>query len=157
MICSVAAFSSPDWLFLKEQHQIIWKVLGYSAVWIVVTASVILAISSCFTRKALALMCIFAIVFISDGVMRLGAEITGNENLGLFSLNQNFEAIGNWLFAEDFVLIEAARDLDEESGIGIVPDKTAWGIEASFWALGIMTLISWVVLWRNVKRMEVIA
>ncbi len=156
MICSQAALSSPDWLFLKEQHMTIWRVMGFSTIWVLVMSSVILAISSCFKRKGLALMSIFAFVFIIRGVTEFATGISGNENFGMLSLTHNFQAIADWLFSETKALIQITMEENGRRGPSSL-EESAWNIEGSFWALGIMTLISWVVLWRNVKRMEVIA
>ena len=151
MICGTAAFSSPNWIFLRERGDLIWKVIAYSIVWVLVIASIVTAISSCFTRKGLALMCTFAIVFLVDAVARVIANVTGNADYGLMSLNQNLQAIAEWLFYKQNLLSEK---LNEVRG---VQSGYSWEIEASFWALSAMTLVAWAVLWRNVKRMEVIA
>ena len=151
MICWQAAFSSPDWIFLKENSWVIWRMIGFCTLWIVVMSSLILAISSCFQRKGLALMATFALVFLVQGVSLVVVEITGNANYGLMSLLKNFDAISDWLFHKPNLGTAILRNAQ---GLGSQP---AWNIEGSFWALGLVFFLSWVVLWRNVKRMEVIA
>ncbi|MCB9906835.1 MAG: ABC transporter permease [Planctomycetes bacterium] len=151
MICGQAAFSSPDWVFLKEKSWVIWRVLGFSVLWIAVMSSVILAISSCFARKGLALMTTFGLVFLVDGITQVASQITGNVNYGLFSLRRNLEAIAEWLFHEQ-TLVGAMLKGPQDS----VPTGP-WNIEGSFWALGIMVLIAFAILWTRVKRLEVIA
>lgn len=151
MICWQAAFSSPDWIFLKESSWVIWRTIGFCALWIVVMSSLVLAISSAFQRKGLALMCTFALVFLVQGISLVIVQVTGNPNYGLLSLIENFQAISEWLFHKPNLGTSILR---QAQGLGHQP---AWNIEGSFWTLGLITFLSWVVLWRNVKRMEVIA
>ncbi len=151
LICAQASFSSPDWVFLTDNYGVIVAVFGYSALWIVVMSSVVLAISSCFKRKSLALMCIFVLAFMIDGIATVLAEALDAVEYGLFSLNYNLQAIARWLFHESNLITNMVQ---QSSGMN---KDYGDNIGANFMALGAMTLLSWIVLWRNVKRMEVVS
>ncbi|MEZ6004202.1 MAG: hypothetical protein R3F33_08435 [Planctomycetota bacterium] len=152
LICWQAAFSSPDWSFLKQNSWVIWRVCGYSVIWILVMSTLVVAISSCFSRRALTLVATFALIFLLDGATQVAVEVTGNQNFGLLSPNRNFFEIAEHLFHKP----NLGDILLQASGEGM-ESLAPWNIEGSYWALGLMTLLALSVLWRNVRKMEVIA
>jgi len=151
LICAQASFSSPDWVFLTDNYGVIVAVFGYSALWILVMSSVVLAISSCFKRKSLALMCIFVLAFMIEGITQVLSEALDSAWYGLFSLTHNLQAIASWLFHESNLITNLVQ---HNSGM---TQDFGNDITSNFLALGAMTVLSWIVLWRNVKRMEVIS
>ncbi|MCP5023261.1 MAG: hypothetical protein GY930_16015 [bacterium] len=151
LICAQASFSSPDWVFLTDNYGVIVAVFGYSALWIVVMSSVVLAISSCFKRKSLALMCIFVLAFMIEGISQVLMQALDSTQYGLLSLTHNLQAISRWLFHESNLITNMVQ---QTSGMN---KNFGDNISANFMALGAMTLLSWIVLWRNVKRMEVVS
>ena len=46
IMLSVASFASPEWSFVKEQGDVIWKTLLLSCLWVLSATSIVLAISS---------------------------------------------------------------------------------------------------------------
>ncbi|MFT4649095.1 MAG: ABC-type transport system involved in multi-copper enzyme maturation permease subunit [Glaciecola sp.] len=151
LICAQAAISSPDWVFLTDNYGVIVAVFGFCILWMLVMSSVILAISSCFKRRSLALVCSFIFLFLTSGISQVLAEGTDIANYNLLSLLHNLQAISEWLFHEPNFL----TNIMQES----VAVDSGGGTETidNFLALGAMTLLSWIILYRNVKRMEVIA
>ncbi|MDF1837318.1 MAG: hypothetical protein P1V35_05580 [Planctomycetota bacterium] len=151
LICVQAAFSSPDWVFLTDNFGVVIAVVGYCLLWIFVMSSVILAISSCFKRRSLSLVCCFIVLFLSHGITQVLSEATDKGYYGLLSLMSNLQSISKWLFHESSLITNMAN---RRTGMGSRFDVD---ITHSFLALGVMTLIAWIILYRNVKRMEVIS
>jgi ABC-type transport system involved in multi-copper enzyme maturation permease subunit len=151
LICAQAAISSPDWAFLKDSPGVIVAVLWYGMLWMVCMSSVILAISSCFKRRSFALVCSFVLIFLTHGISSVVIAVTEVANYGLGSLLQNLQTISRWAFYEGNIITKMA---EQQSGMNNDLDTS---IPLTFLSLGIMTVLSWIVLYRNVKRMEVIA
>jgi len=68
VICTIAAFASPDWAFLKQEGQIVHQSILFGAFWAAVWSSVMLAISSLFQRKTFALVASFAFFVLTTAV-----------------------------------------------------------------------------------------
>ncbi|MEW6074411.1 MAG: hypothetical protein AB1726_17685 [Planctomycetota bacterium] len=77
VICAVAAFNSPDWYFLLEEWDVIVDTVLYSLVWIVVTSSVALAVSSLAARRSFAIVGFFAVFFIPHAMGRVLRSLEG--------------------------------------------------------------------------------
>jgi ABC-type transport system involved in multi-copper enzyme maturation permease subunit len=77
-ICTVAVFSSPDWSFLLDEGEVIVQTILYSLVWIVVTSSVALCVSSLATRRSFALVGFFAVFFVPHAMGRVLGAWEGN-------------------------------------------------------------------------------
>lgn len=149
LICVQAAFSSPDWVFLTDNFGVVIAVFGFCSLWIFVMSSVILAISSCFKRRSLALVCSFVVIFLSHGISQVLSQATDKANYSLLSLLHNLQSISRWLFRESNIVTNM---VERRSGQHFETE-----IPYAFMAMGAFTLISWIVLYRNVKRMEVIS
>ncbi|MFT5198280.1 MAG: hypothetical protein ACI87O_000936, partial [Planctomycetota bacterium] len=90
-------------------------------------------------------------LFLSHGISQVLAAGTDTANYSLLSLMHNLQAISEWLFHEDNFLtsiMQQGAAMDSASGTETTNN---------FLALGAMTFLSWIILYRNVKRMEVIA
>ena len=149
LICVQAAFSSPDWVFLTDNFGVVLAVIGYCSLWILVMSSVILAISSCFKRRSLSLVCCFIVLFLSHGITQVLSEATEVANYSLLSMLHNLQSISRWCFHESNIVTNMLESKSHQ--------RFDTDITHAFLALGAMTLISWIVLYRNVKRMEVIS
>ncbi|MCA9001505.1 MAG: ABC transporter permease subunit, partial [Planctomycetes bacterium] len=150
LICGQAALSSPDWAFLKESPGVILAVLWYGLLWMLVMSSLVLTISSFFKGRNMALVCSFVLMFLLHGIALPVAEATGNHKFALLSVLQNLQEISRWAFYEGSILTNFA---EQQAGMSHFDNP----IGLHFAALGIMILLSWILLYRNVKRMEVIA
>ena len=137
VICSVASFSSPNWEFLTQKWDVILEAAALSSLWIATLTAIVLCTSSLVERKTLALSGVFAFVFLDEAASGVLAELTNESGYRLLSLSMNFERIGDWLFGR-------ASDL-------------GWDVEASFWVIGLLIATALGILWRRVRRMEVVA
>lgn len=97
LICLVAVFSSPEYAFLTEKWNVLLGSLTYSVVNVLVTALVVLAVSSLASRKTYALAGIF-VVFMGSFFMGNALHgMSGDEHFVLLSLIDNFGSIADGL------------------------------------------------------------
>jgi ABC-type transport system involved in multi-copper enzyme maturation permease subunit len=138
VICAVASFASPDWSFVKEEGDVIWKMLAFSLVSLLCFTSITLAISSLCQRKTHALAGTLGFFLLLDGIAAL-----------LWSLQRD----RSWLVLSPFGSLRriAAGLFDMPRTLGM---RTDWSLSGS-WAfiLGLCAL-SLVVLWWRVRVME---
>ncbi|MCP3916242.1 MAG: ABC transporter permease [bacterium] len=137
VVCSTAAFASPDWLFVKEEWDVILWTLAYASMWVLTLTAVVLTVSSMVERKTLALVGTFALVFLTEGASNVMSEISNEASYRLFSLTRNFQRIGEWMFGR--------------------PSPLNWNVEASFWVIGLVFTGCMLILAQRVRRMEVVA
>lgn len=136
VILSTAVFSSPDWSFLRHEADVIWKTALFSSIWILTVSSIVLALSSLVNRKTLALTLVFGTIIVLAGAANVAADLLEVNEIKLLSLPYNFEVFADWLFNQQI-------DSNANSTHSI--------IALSCFALGGMSL-----LWRNVRKMEVV-
>src|SRR5262249_14824370 len=98
VICTVATFASPDWSFLKEEGQVVHQSILFGILWAAIWSSVMLATSSLFERKTLALVASFAFFLITTAVSVVLANLQGDDRFLMLSLSGNFQRIAGWTF-----------------------------------------------------------
>ena len=135
LVCLVATFASPDWVFLTESWPIIVKLLGYGALWVFVHGLLVLAISSVCDRRNRALAGLFGFYFITSFGAEAMTMLFDGQGWRLVSIPRNFERISEALF-------------------GMRNFEVAWGLEASIWTLGAISLASFLILARQTRKME---
>jgi ABC-type transport system involved in multi-copper enzyme maturation permease subunit len=137
MINMVAAFSSPDWSYLTEQWDIILKTIAFSAGWIALVTALVLVVSSLVERKTLALAAAFGLVFLTEAVSNVLAQLTQESSYRLLSLFRNTDRVAAWAFDR--------RTSDD------------WSNAASLYSLSGFFALTLVILWWRVRRMEEVA
>ena len=138
MVCSVAAFTSPDWSFLRDEWDSILKVVAYSGIWVTTVALLVLTISSLVGRKSHALIGIIGTIVLSGAVSTALASLFKEDAFSLLNLFANFERLGQWMFDR--------WDADSEVSIG----QTVAAL-GGLWAFCLL-LIS-----VRIRRLEVVA
>ncbi len=138
VICTTAAFSSPDWAFVTEDGGVIVGTLAYGILVAAFYSLIVLVASSVATRKVFALAATFGVMLIPHGV-----------------------GTAMWRFSEDteWRLLSPFVDLARVGYEAIDrPDAWyGWPVEHSIAVLGgVMVVAAAVVAWR-VRRLEVVA
>lgn len=139
LICSVAAFSSPEWSFLKEEWETIPQVLLFGALWVATMALFVLTISSVTDRRTHALVGTAGLVYGASVVSGVLAEVLRDGRTTILDLFTNMERVGESIFA-----------------VTLVRDRSV-GPEASLAAIGILWLVCLFVLTERVRKLEVVA
>lgn len=135
LVLLVAAFSSPDWSFLKERGWSVLAVEAYALTWVLLHSLVILAISSLVTRKNHALVAAVGLFVLTSAVAEFLAEVLDDSRWRLLSSFGNFDALASaWL------------DLRRAD--------TDWPIGQTYLVLAGVALLALGVLWRQVRKME---
>ena len=137
LICSMAAFTSPNWSFVREQWDVILETFAYSSVWISIASLAILAVSSLASKRVFSLVGMFAIFVITFAFGALLGEVVDRRFFAVSPI-WSIWRVGDAL-------------LGGEAGPDGPPLATA------VWALaGYATLFLSVISWR-VRRLEVVA
>ena len=138
VICTVASFASPDWSFVREEGDVIWKMLVFSVLSLLTFSSITLAVSSLCQRKSHALAGSLGFFLLMQGVAAL-----------LWSLQRD----RSWLVLSPFGSLRrvAAGLFDLNRTLGM---RTDWSLSGS-WAmvLGLILVSSLIMFWR-VRAME---
>lgn len=137
IICIVAIFSAPDWTFLTEEGDVIVQTIAYSAVWIVVTSSVALCVSSLAPRRSFALAGFFGVFFIPHAMGRVIGAWEGNAYFGISPL-YNLQQAAIEIFGLDY-------------GWPGIPAVTAFSV------LGGIVFVCLVIIALRLRRLEVVA
>jgi ABC-type transport system involved in multi-copper enzyme maturation permease subunit len=137
VICSTAAFASPQWSFVTEEGDVIVGALAYSSFWVLVVSTLVLCISSLLPRKTLALVAFFAWIMLTEAVGKVLGEVTRDDRYFLIGMLHNFEQLGPWIF--------------ERTAPFAFPPH--WSLVA---LLGYLAASLAVLVWR-LRRMEVVA
>jgi ABC-type transport system involved in multi-copper enzyme maturation permease subunit len=137
VICLFAAWCSPDWEFLKQEGNVLWKSIVFSCLWILTTTSVVLAFSALVRRKTLALVGTFGFFVLFHVLAKVLSTI--DKRYQFVSLFDSLQRAGNWIFGID-------NPWENQ-----VPLGAAFGMMAGLIAvsLGIVAL--------RLRRMEVVA
>ena len=135
-ICLMASWSSPEWSFIKEEGDVIWRTLAYAAIWITLVSSVVLAVSSVVKKKTFALAGVFGFFMLNYGMG--GVLGTVQREYRAISLIHSQRRVRNWLF-----------QIDDWKELG-------FGLDLALLAIGItITLSLLIVAWR-LRRLEVV-
>jgi len=137
IISLVAAVTSPEWSFVKEEWDVFPRALGFSLVWTITIVSLVLLASSLAPRRSFAMIGVFAVIFLSEAA----SGILGN------------------LVDERFLVIGIVNDLNalcyhffEKPVLGPpVSAGLAWS--------GVLVTVgfSWLVIAARIRRLEVVA
>ena len=114
VLCSVAAFNSPDWVFLKEDWPLVLRSLGYSLLWVLTMSCIVLATSALSDRKSFSLAGVFGIIMITMGASFVMTEIYGDRTWMVISPTGAFQSIGEWMLDS-----RRGRLVDEAGAAGI--------------------------------------
>jgi ABC-type transport system involved in multi-copper enzyme maturation permease subunit len=137
VISIVAAVSSPDWLFLKEQWDVIPRAVLFALVWTVTIVSLVLLASSLAGRRSFAMIGVFALMLMSEAVSGLFGGLVDSRFFALGLVN-DLNALCYHIF-----------------------DKPVNGPDVSqglAWASIVLTVgFSWLVIGLRIRRMEVVA
>lgn len=138
VICSVAVFASPEWSFLTEQWRVIVHTVTFGALTATLLASIVLAVSSLASRRTFALLGVFGYVLVSAALGRLLAVLQHERDFLAINPLQSCARVAGWLFGlkRNFPRIELT-----------------WALVS----IGVTLLVAWWILWRRVRRMEVVA
>lgn len=136
LILLTAVFASPDWSFLRLESDVLWKTLLFCCTWILTVSTIVLALSSLVNRKTLAMTLVFGVIIVLHGVSAVAADLLDEAKVRLLSLPYNFEVFADWLF-------------DQRITSGLDP-------MFSLMALGVFAGGGLLLLWRNVRKMEVV-
>ncbi|MEM9380892.1 MAG: hypothetical protein AAGB93_13145 [Planctomycetota bacterium] len=136
IVCGVAAFTSPDWSFVTQRWDVILRLELFGVLWILVHGLLVLAISSMVDRRNHAIAGLFGFYFLAGASAEAMTIVLDDSSWRLLSIPRNFERIFNEM-------------------LGRNPFGVEWGIEATVWVLGGLSLACILVLARQTKRMEV--
>ncbi len=138
LICLSATFNSPDFSFLTDEWPLILASIGYGLMFVCVTSSIVLAISSLFKRKAFALVGVIGVFFGASAIPAVLWHQEHDARFMMLSFWGNFERLGDWM-------------------LGRHPRMFTWD---PWWSLAIVagvTIASFGILAWRVKRMEVVS
>ena len=112
VICVFAAFSSPEWSFLKQEWDLFFRVTAYALVWVVGIGSITLCASSIASRRVFALIGTTAFLLFSQGVGTVLGHVVDRRLRLVGPLDTIWEVVGKSLFqqpiSEDFPSVGAA-------------------------------------------------
>jgi hypothetical protein len=135
VICIVAAIASPEWSFLTERWDVIFRAVAYSLLWSTVMGVLVLLASSLAPRRNFALIGTFGFLILSVPI----AEVLGQ------LVDRRFHALG---LVEDLNALSYA--------IFGVQQRTSAAPGHAWVALGLfLALALGVISWR-LKRLEVV-
>jgi ABC-type transport system involved in multi-copper enzyme maturation permease subunit len=137
VICLVASLASPDWLFLREQWDVIPRSIGFALVWTGVATTLVLLCSSLASRRSFALIAVFGTFLISAV---LGTALGNLVDRRFFALN-----LGLDLDTLAYALL-GRTDASTEVSFG-----WAWAAVASFVAFALAVIAT------RLRRLEVVA
>jgi ABC-type transport system involved in multi-copper enzyme maturation permease subunit len=137
VLSSVAALSSPDWLFLKEEWDTIPRAIGFALVWTVTIVSLVLLASSLAPRRSFAMIGVFAVVMLSEAASGLLGGLIDESFFALGIVN-DLNALCYYVFGKPVNGPPVSEGL-------------AW--------TGVLVTVafSWLVIGARIRRMEVVA
>ncbi|HTF88363.1 MAG TPA: hypothetical protein VK843_08135 [Planctomycetota bacterium] len=138
VICTVAAFASPNWSFLTKEGDVVPKMLAFGAIWIIVCSSVILAISSLASRKSFALVATFAVFMLPAPIAAVLARLEHEPRFQVLSLPGNFTKVATSMF-------------------DIPASHMNFGVELAYAVLAVVVVVAWILLVLRVRRLEAVA
>ncbi|MBK7643903.1 MAG: ABC transporter permease subunit [Planctomycetes bacterium] len=138
VICSVAAFASPNWSFVTQEGDTILKMIAYSLVSLVVQTSIVLAISSLAQRKTHALAVSLGCFALLGGLGSMLARLVHEPAWNLLSVFGCLRRVSAGLFDVQRILHFRAN----------------WSLAATWFVLAGWVLVAWVVLFWRTRRLE---
>ncbi len=139
VICFVAAFSSPDWSFLRDEWQTIPKVILFGTLWVGTMALVVLTLSSITDRRTHALVGSAGLVYGANVVAHVLARVLRDARTTVVDLFSNMERVGEALFH-----------------VTLVRDR-AVSAESSLTAMALLWVLCLFILTERVRKLEVVA
>lgn len=136
-ICSVAAFSSENWAFLREEWDAVLAAIGLTMIWSATVAIVVLTISSLVKRKTHALVGIVGLIVLTAGTGNGLRELMRDQRFTLLDLFANFSRLGDWMLRGE-----------------VDPDM---GIAPTLYVLAALWVACLAILGSRLRRMEVVA
>ena len=137
VICLVAAWSSPEWSFLKEEGGTIWRSAVFAGIWVTVLTSIVLCVSSLVRRKTLALAGVFGFVIMNLGMGQVCGFV--DSRWQVVSVVFCIRRIRNWIFAYDDWM------------------TLGFSVESAFLALGLVVAFCITVIAMRLRKLEVVA
>lgn len=135
-ICLMASWSSPEWSFIKEEGDVIWRTIAYAAIWITLVSSVVLAVSSVVNKKTFALAGVFGFFMLDHG---MGSVLgTVQAEYRALSLIHSQRRVRNWLF-----------EIDDWRELG-------FGLDLALLAIGVTLALSLAIVAWRLRRLEVV-
>jgi hypothetical protein len=98
VICTVAAFASPEWSFVKEQGDVIPESIAFGCVWTLLVSSVVLCVSSLASRRTFALIGVFAWFLLIGAVAGILAKAQGDMDFLALSPTHASVRVAGWIF-----------------------------------------------------------
>ncbi len=139
VICGMAAFSSPEWAFLKQEGDTVWKAALFASFWVGSLSLGVLALSSLVKRKGLAVAGAFAFYMANQALGGILVELFDDPGFSRFSILENFLRVGQWMF-----------EIEQNS-------RRTWPVADSFWILGGVDAVFVAILAWRVRKLEVVA
>src|SRR5262245_10689981 len=137
VISVVAAVTSPEWSFVKEQWDVFPRALGFSLTWTVVLVTLVLLSSSLAPRRSFAMIGLFGVTFISEAASGLLGNLVDERFLAIGIVN-DLNALCYWFFA---------KPIDGPP----ITAGLAWT------AVAITLALSWLIIAARLRRLEVVA
>ena len=139
VISIVAAFTSPEYSFVKEQWDVPLAAAGYAVVTVALLSSLTLAISSLAPRKSFALVGLVGIVAGSEAVGGMLTGLLRDHDFMMVGIWNNLVRIGDWMFS-----------LRGPAAFGAFE----WDVGYSFAIVGGLIAVSLGICWLRLRRME---
>lgn len=138
MICFVAVFSSPDYVFLTEKWNVILGAFGYAVINVSVLSMVVLGISSIASRKTYALAGVFAFLLGTDAIGMMLSTVQRDRDWSMIGVMMNFRRLADWMMSAN-------------------QSRFEWNGWISLAILvGLALASGWIVL-RRLRKLEVVA
>lgn len=137
VICTIAAYSSPDWSFVRDEPEVILGSVLFALCWIATVTSIVLAFSSLTDRRSYALAGIFGFFLLPLGIGQALEEVFDDDRYLLLSPVIDFRILADWL-------LERSRPL--------MPEYVG---EAGLIVAGLVAF-SLAVVWFRLRRMEAV-
>jgi hypothetical protein len=136
LIVGSAAWSSPDWQFLKQESEVMWGTLLFGTVTVTFYTLIVLAVSSLAPNKIIALAAVFPVILIPHGLSTALRRLTRDREWSIMSPLTNLGRVG-----DEFLHVRRFYD---------------WPLAWSLLALGGACVVSLVVIAWRVRRWEVV-
>lgn len=137
VISTVAALSSPEWSFLKQEWDLIPRAILYALVWTATIVSLVLLASSLAPRRSFAMIGVFAVVLLSEAASGLLGNLVDPAFLVLGIVN-DLNALCYHIFGKPV------------SGPPV-------SIGLAWTGVAVTLGLSWLVIALRLRRMEVVA
>ncbi len=138
LICLVATFASPEWSFLTDESDVIFRTIAFGCLWTLLISSLVLCASSLASRRTFALIGVFAWILMTGALSGILAQAHGNQDLRAISPLFASTRIGASLF-------------------GIEDGAPPWSLSWSWISVCATIAICWIVIAWRVRKLEVVA